>query len=216
MKRMITRMMCMLALCTGLTLTSAQTPRQVLDATASVFSGKKGVKAQFKADSFVKGELKGSVSGTMCIQGNKFQMTTPSMITWFNGTTQWSYSKDNEEVNISTPTDEELQNINPSTFVQLYKSGYDYKMKETSLRGKTCYEITLSAQKKNKDKNLRTIILNIDKSNYDLMCVRMFPKNGKDCTRISVHQLQKGMNFSTSDFEFTPKDYPKAEIIDLR
>lgn len=214
MKKMMNRLACMLAICMGMTTASAQTPRQILDATAAVFSRKDGVKAQFKADSFVKGELKGSVSGTMCIQGDKFQMTTPGMITWFNGTTQWSYTKDNEEVNISTPTEEELQNINPSTFVGLYKSGYDYKMKETTLREKACYEITLSAQKKSM--NLKTIILNIDKSNNDLMCVRMFSKNGKDCTRISVHQLQKGMKFTASDFEFTPKDYPQAEIIDLR
>lgn len=211
---MIRKIICAFVLCIGLTQAFAQTPRQILDAAAAVFAQKNGVKANFKADSFVKGELQGSVSGTMCIQGNKFQMTTPGMITWFNGQTQWSYTKENEEVNISTPTEEELQNINPSRFVNLYKSGYNYKMKEVTLRGKACYEITLSAQKKNK--GLKTIILNIDKSNNDLMCVRMFPFNSNNCTRISVHQLQRGISFATSDFEFTPKDYPQAEIIDLR
>lgn len=208
------KIMFTLVLSLGLTATFAQTPRQILDAAASVFTQKSGVKADFKADSFTKGELQGSVSGSMYIQGNKFQMVTPGMTTWFNGSTQWSYNKANEEVNISIPTEEELQSINPSTFVNLYKEGYDYKMKETTLRGKACYEITLTAKKKNN--NLRKIILNIEKGNNILMCIRMYPENSKNCTRIAVQQLQKGQSFTDSDFEFNPKNYPKAEIIDLR
>lgn len=201
-------------LCMGFIPAFAQTPRQVLDAAAAVFTKDNGIKADFKADSFIKGDLQGSVSGTMCMQGNKFQMTTPEMITWFDGTTQWSYTKANEEVNISTPTEEELRNINPSTFVNLYKNGYDYKMKETTLRGRACYEITLNAQKK--DNQLKTIVLNIDKTTKDLMCVRMYPANSKNCTRISIQQLKKGQTFKPSDFVFASKDYPHAEIIDLR
>lgn len=211
---MMKKMICALVLFLGLSRALAQTPRQILDDAAAVFTQKKGVKANFKADSFVKGELQGSVSGSMCIQGNKFQMTTPNMVTWFNGKTQWSYIKENEEVNVSIPTEEELQNINPSTFANLYKSGYNYKMKEVQLRGKACYEITLNAQKKTK--GLKTVILNIDKNTKDLMCVRMYPADSRNCTRISVHQLQRGQSFAPSDFEFTPKDYPQAEIIDLR
>lgn len=203
-----------LACCLSAMIATAQTARQVLDAAAAVFTQKSGVKADFKADNFVNGELQGSVSGTMCIQGNKFQMTTPGIITWFNGTTQWSYSKDNEEVNITAPTDEELHSINPATFAGMYKSGYNAKMKETTLRGKACYEITLTAQKKNK--RPRIVILNIDKSSKDLMCVRMYADDSKNCTRISVQRLQRGQNFASSDFEFTQKDYPQAEIIDLR
>ena len=69
-------------------------------------------------------------------------MTTPDMITWYNGETQWSYMKANDEVNVSVPTPEEQQSMNPYTFVNLYKEGYHYQLKETTLRGKSCYEIT--------------------------------------------------------------------------
>ena len=92
------------ALCLSLIPAKAQqTPdaRKILDETASLFTSKGGVKATFKADNFTEGNLQGSATGTMCIQGNKFQMTTPDMITWYNGETQWSYMKANEEVNVS-------------------------------------------------------------------------------------------------------------------
>ena len=82
------------ALCLALIPAKAQqTPdaRKILDETASLFTSKGGVKATFKADNFTEGNVQGSATGTMCIQGNKFQMTTPDMITWYNGETQWSY-----------------------------------------------------------------------------------------------------------------------------
>ena len=111
---------------------------------------KKRVKANFKADNFVDGVLQGSASGTMCLQGEKFHITTPEMVTWYNGETQWSYIKANEEVNVSVPTEEEKQSMNPYSFVGLYKKGYDCQMKETTLRGKPCYEVTLTAQDRSK------------------------------------------------------------------
>ena len=130
------------ACCIALAMTghaeSGKDARKVLDTTASLITGKGGIRADFKADSFAGGQLQGSTSGTMCLWGEKFQMTTPDMTTWYNGETQWSYVKANEEVNVSVPTPEERQGMNPYTFVNLYKSGYQYEMKETTLRGKAC------------------------------------------------------------------------------
>lgn len=214
---MMKKILCLMALSLHLTAGHAQQngdARKVLDATAAQITGKGGVKADFKADSFSGGNLQGSASGTMCIQGEKFQMTTPDMITWYNGETQWSYVKANEEVNVSVPTPEERQSMNPYAFVNLYKDGYDYTIKETTLRGKPCYEVTLTA--KDKRKSLRTIILDIDQRTYAPMCVRMQQRDNGNWTRIAIHQFHTGQSFKTAVFEFNPKDFPQAEIIDLR
>lgn len=109
-------------------------------------------------------------------------MTTPDMITWYNGETQWSYMKANDEVNVSVPTPEEQQSMNPYTFVNLYKEGYHYQLKETTLRGKSCYEITLTTR--NKQKSPHTIILDINKDNHNLMCIRMQQRK-KDSGHVS-------------------------------
>ena len=205
------------ALCLSLIPAKAQqTPdaRKILDETASLFTSKGGVKASFKVDNFTEGNLQGSATGTICIQGNKFQTTTPDMITWYDGETQWSYTKANDEVNVSVPTPEEQQGMNPYTFVNLYKEGYNYLLKETTLRGKNCYEITLTAR--DKQKSPHTIILDIDKDNHSLMCIRMRQRKKGQWTRISIQHLHTGQSFAATDFEFNPKDYPQAEIIDLR
>ena len=188
--------------------------RKVLDTTASLITGKGGIRADFKADSFAGGQLQGSTSGTMCLWGEKFQMTTPDMTTWYNGETQWSYVKANEEVNVSVPTPEERQGMNPYTFVNLYKSGYHYEMKETTLRGKACYEVTLTAQ--DKKASLRTVILDIDQKTYVPLCVRMQQGGNGHWTRISIHGFHTGQAFKASDFEFNASDFPQAEVIDLR
>lgn len=188
--------------------------REVLDATADLLTKEKGVKATFKAEIFSEGNSQGFTTGTICFENNKFQITTADMTTWFNGETQWTYIKANEEVNVSTPTEEELKNLNPYLFIQLYKEGYKYKMQESELRGKNCYEITLTAKKRNKSVNV--FVLNIDKDTYAPMCIRMQDAKNSKWTRIAIHDLETGQLFTDKDFEFNTKDYPEAEVIDLR
>ena len=80
---------------------SAQTAKQVLDKTAAALSNKGGVTANFT----VTGKNIGSTSGRISVKGRMFQATTPQAIVWFNGKTQWTYMKSQQEVNISNPTE---------------------------------------------------------------------------------------------------------------
>ena len=70
----------------------AQTAREVLDKTAAALSNKGGVTANFS--------IRNGVSGSIKIKGRKFQATTPQGIVWFDGKTQWTYVKQNNEVNV--------------------------------------------------------------------------------------------------------------------
>ena len=98
--------------------TVAQTAKAVLDKTASVVSNKSGAKASFT----IKGDQM-NASGTIAIKGRKFQAATPQASIWFDGKTQWTYLKKNDEVNIATPSVEEQQAINPYNFINMYKNG---------------------------------------------------------------------------------------------
>lgn len=185
----------------------------VLDATAAKM--KQGtVKATFKAEQFHGNTPQGEASGTIHFKGNKFQITTPDMMTWYNGTTQWTYVKANQEVNVCTPTEEEQQGLNPYAFVNLYKKGYKFGMKETTLRGKSCYEITMKATDRKRE--LNTIIVNVEKGSYTPMCIRMKRTSTGEWNRIVIYTFQAGNPSADTNFEFNPKDFPKAEIIDLR
>lgn len=180
----------------------AQTAKGVLDKAAASITVKSGVQAKFK----MTGSM-GSTGGTIAIKGNKFHATTPQAIVWFDGKTQWTYMKDNGEVNVTTPTEAQLQTINPYNFINLYKKGYNYTLNKA---GKD-YVIHLTAT--SKEKRIRELFITVSKSNYALIQVKLL-QNSK-WTVFDISDVKK-QNIPDSEFRFNAKDFPNAEVIDLR
>ena len=181
----------------------AQTAKQVLDKTATVVSNKSGVTASFTISS----KQYGNSSGTISVKGKKFYANTSAGIVWFDGKTQWTYVKDNDEVNVNTPTQEDLQAINPYNFIYMYKQGYAATM---TANGQN-FVVTLKATAKNK--GVQEMQITINKQSYVPSQVRML--QNKHWTTISVTNFKKA-NLSDGLFRFNRKAYPNAEIIDLR
>ena len=94
----------------------------MLDKTAAAFEKAGGVQADFTVEAFNKGGSLGKAIGNIKLKGEKFLLKTSETISWFDGETQWSYLTQNDEVNISTPTEEELQGMNPYALLYLYKA----------------------------------------------------------------------------------------------
>lgn len=178
---------------------SAQTARQVLDKTAAALSNKGGITASFS--------IKGGVSGTISVKGRKFQASTPQGIVWFDGKTQWTYVEQNGEVNVSNPTAAELQAINPYNFIHLYRNGYKAELKDVG----NLYQIHLVAT--GKGQSIGEMFIRVDKNTYAPTILSM--REGKNWTTITVGSFKKA-NLADSYFTFPSKDYPQAEIIDLR
>lgn len=87
------------------------------------------------------------------------------MTTWFDGRTQWSYLASSDEVNVSEPTPEELQGINPYAWLSLYKK--DYKLKVAKIGNasdNTTYKVVMTATKR--DQDIQCIILYIEKRSF--------------------------------------------------
>ena len=182
---------------------NAQTAKLVLDKTASVLSNKGGVTANFS----ITGKNIGTTSGKISVKGRMFQATTPQAMVWFNGKTQWTYMKSQQEVNVSNPTEAELQAINPYNFINIYKKGYSYTMKTVSAG----YEVHLKAT--DAKRQIQEMYITVNKSTYAPSQVKM--RQGKKWTTINVSSLKKA-NLSSSVFTSPSKDYPNAEVIDLR
>ena len=197
MKKIVLAMTFMLA---GI-LAYGQTAKSVLDKTAAVVSNKSGIQANFK----MTGGM-GDVSGTISLKGQKFQATTPMATMWFNGKTMWTYMKKNDEVNISNPNEAQLQKINPYNFINLYKQGYDMTMSKSD---KT-YIVHLTSQKASK---IQELFITVDKKSYHPTQVKML--QGKKWTVFDISNL-KTQTLSDAIFTFNAKDFPSAEVIDLR
>jgi len=179
-----------------------QTAKQVLDKASAAVSNKSGVTASFT--------LKGGQmndKGTISIKGKKFHATTPDVIIWFDGKTQWTLIKNNDEVNVSNPNEAQLQALNPYNFIYMYKKGYDYTMKK---QGST-YEVHLKA--KEKKNSVQEMILTINAKTYIPSKIRV--KHSKGWNTIEVSNFKKA-NLSDNIFRFNSKDFPQAEVIDLR
>ena len=203
MKKNILRVMMMaLFALNSLFTASAQTPKSVLDKAAATITVKEGVKANFKMTAG-----KGSTSGTLLLKGRKFHASTPVAIVWFDGKTQWTYVKNNDEVNISTPTEAQLQAINPYNFINLYKKGYDATLNKS---GKD-YVVHLTATDKNK--KIQELFVTVNKSTYHPTQVKLL--QNKKWTVFDITDIKR-QNIPDSQFQFNSKDFPNAEIIDLR
>ena len=136
------------------------------------------------------------------------------MTTWFDGTTQWSYVERNEEVNVSTPTGEELQFTNPALLLRMYKKGFTPKYigESTASSGKSAYDIELTPKKKG---DILKVELQIEKSSNFPAKIKVEAKNGISST-IHISNLKTGVNQPDDFFVFKESDYPDAEVIDLR
>ncbi len=178
-----------------------QSAKQVLDKTAGIISNKSGVTASFNISS----QQYGKTSGTISIKGRKFHADTKEAKVWFDGKTQWTYVKQNDEVNVNTPTAADLQAINPYNFIYMYKQGYTATMTKNGQN----FVVTLKA----KGKRIQEMVITISQKSYVPSQIRML--QNKQWTTIHVNGFKQA-NLAESTFRFNPKQYPNAEIIDLR
>jgi outer membrane lipoprotein-sorting protein len=151
-----------------------------------------------------------STSGSICISGSKFFLSTPDMKVWYNGKTQWSYAPSAQEVNITEPTTEELLQTNPlSILSSLNKSCTFRRLKASTGEDK----IELTPKKKTADFASATITINSKTSMPKSFTI----KNSKGkSTTVTISSIKAGKTKPASTFQFNKANYPGVEVVDLR
>lgn len=182
---------------------SSSEARSVLDRTAKVVGRKGGASANFT----MSNPNTGSVSGTIAIKGNKYKASTQQAVVWYNGKTQWTYVPANEEVSITSPNKAGQMTMNPYAFLYIYRSGYNLSLKKSG----NVYEVHLKATQKKQ--GIDEAYITINKTTSVPSQIKI--KQGQQWTTIKVSNF-KAKNLSDQLFSFNAKDYPDAEVIDLR
>ena len=180
---------------------SAQSAKQILDKAAAVVSAKQGAQADFT----INGQNM-NASGTIAIKGRKFRATTAQAIIWYDGKTQWTYMKQNDEVNVATPNETQQAAINPYNFIYMYKNGYKYTTEKKG--GNFVAHLTTTAKK-----YILEMYITINQKSYTPSQVRY--RTAKGWTTIDIRNF-KQTSLSDGIFQFNAKEYPNAEVIDLR
>ncbi|MBQ8773648.1 MAG: hypothetical protein IJZ17_04130, partial [Muribaculaceae bacterium] len=105
---------------TAITIPSfAQSADAILSSAAERFNAAQSISAEYT----IRGN--GSTSnGKIIISGEKFAISSPEISSWYDGTTQWTYSPSIGEVNITEPSTDELQQINPFAIISHFRTSY--------------------------------------------------------------------------------------------
>jgi len=188
---------------------------EVLNKASAAYNKAGGVKAGFIVKMLAKGgTVKDNISGTINLKGSKFKLETDDMTTWFDGTNQWVYVQANNEVNLSKPSSKELLMINPVNVFQLYQHGYNSKLlADKTENAKKLYQVELKPY--TKTENTLSIVAYFEKSTYRPVSIIITNKD-KSGSRISIGSYLVGQSYPETMFIFQPKDYPNAEVVDLR
>ena len=215
MRRVIlTLMMLATGLCTALAAGNDEVrARKILDQTAAKLKAMKGMTIHFTIAQYQGKKLQGNSNGQIDLLDKRFHVTMPDMLSWFDGKNQWSMVPGDTEVNLTAPTPEEQQAMNPYAFLSLYKSGYTLECEHTKLtNGTEGWRIMMKAR--SATQKLNRIQVEIDRTYTP---VRVTLQQGKTrMVRIDVSRLEGNRTFPATHFTFPKSQYPNVEIIDLR
>ncbi len=164
-------------------------------------------------------ETKETYDGEFWVKGKKFKMIVDKTVTFSDGKTRWVYLPDQEEVTVTNvqkvdDLDPEERFLNePLSLFTLYESGFKYVTEGTQkIDGKNYTLVDLSPEDISKPFfKIRVWI----SDNFDYYGVKYFQKDG---TRITLHltEFQHDEKLKDDLFEYSIKDNPDVEVIDLR
>ena len=178
----------------------AQNGTQALDKVVGKFQQSNGISATFTLTVFnALNEPVEKQNGTIKLSGNKFYWNTTSMTVWYDGLQQWAYVKATEEVNLTEPTTEEIATVNPYILINNYKKDFYIK----TLKSKSSKE------------SIDHIIIIINTTTWNPSSFKLYYSD-RTYSIINLSKYATDQNFPDSTFVFNKKQYPKAELIDLR
>ncbi len=176
----------------------AQTATAIFSKTLSTFKAAGVVSAGYSM---------GSSKGTIVMNGSKFRVLANDLKAWYDGKTQWTYSKATGEVNVTSPTSQELVMVNPLVAAQSLKAGYYM----TVTRKPNYFILKLTPKRKS---NVKAITLYINRKYQVYNAVY---STSKGATTLKITNYKTHAQYPATTFRFQKSMVPAGtEVIDLR
>jgi outer membrane lipoprotein carrier protein len=152
-----------------------------------------------------------TLNGSVILSRNKYRLTLPDNIVWFDGETSWSYLQAEKEVTITKPDkkDHSFEN-HPSEIFSMYKSGYKCRLVEEL---PDSYLIDLYPEDISSD--LVRVRLAISRPSLDLISLEYKKKDGVVVT-LYVEGYNLKVKPDRETFIFQPEKYKDVDVIDMR
>ena len=196
--------------------TTAQTPDAgaIIEKASQVYKEWGGMDIAFAANiRSEKNRISESFEGSILVKNDKFALNTPDMKVWFDGKSQWIYMSSNKEVNLMTPSRDDLQYYNPMVILQDYKKDFNvsYIGESTSANAKSAYDIMLTPKRKD---DIEKIEVQIEKNSS--LPAKLVVTMRNDVRSIFTIKKIKSSDLPDKTFTFPKTEYPDVEVIDLR
>lgn len=186
--------------------TVSLTARQIIDKASAKLRTSSGINASFTLSTGGR-TLRGSLKSS----GSKFALTTPSVSSWYNGKSMWTYNAGSKETTVINPTQAELSETNPLLLVSANASQFTAAFAKKSNQGH--YEIILSP--KTRATGMKSIHVTINKTTMLPTRIVAVPVSGSVIT-VDISVLRLGVSFPASTFEYSKSSCRNATIVDLR
>lgn len=187
--------------------------KTILDGVSATMKAYTTMKIEFTYTMVnAKTKVNESKNGVIQIKGAKYHLEIGGQIVFCNGTTVWTYLKDENEVNINNASTQE-DATNPTTILNNYSVNFKPKwIKDVVEGGKTIAVIDMTPIK---GKSYSKVRLNIDKVAKQITSTTIYDKNGSTYT-YKVTKFTSNLPMAETLFTFNKADYPGVEENDMR
>lgn len=164
-----------------------------------------GLSARFSMSS-----PRGSASGTITAQGNKFCVSTQASSVWFDGKSMWVLNPATQETTLTYPTAEELQEANPLQLASMAPHFFVNWGKSTDTSVKA-----VVLRPKSKKMGLKQVVMTVSPKTMLPVSIIIDPASGGRI-KVKVSGVATGKNYPASTFTYPANKYPAYRLVDLR
>ncbi len=149
--------------------------------------------------------IKQETRGDVVLQGEKYKLNILGITRLFDGNKTYSISPEDEEVTISSESEDEEDAITPSKMLSFYEEGYTYALDiEQNIKGRKIQYVKLIPIDSNSE--LKSLLLGIDTKTKHIYNLIQIGKNGSKTT-LTVNSFKTNQTISKTLFTFDANKY---------
>ncbi|WP_394344235.1 LolA family protein [Seonamhaeicola marinus] len=149
--------------------------------------------------------IKQETRGDVVLQGEKYKLNILGITRLFDGQKTYSISPEDEEVTISSESDDEEDAITPSKMLSFYEDGYTYALDiQQNIKGRKIQYVKLIPIDSNSE--LKSLLLGVDTQTKHIYNLIQIGKNGSKTT-LTVNSFKTNQPISKTLFTFDSNKY---------
>ncbi|MBN9350891.1 MAG: outer membrane lipoprotein carrier protein LolA [Chitinophagaceae bacterium] len=155
-----------------------------------------------------------SQTGELFLKGNKYYLRFNGNTSFSDGSNIYNYDKSAGEIQITKINPKDNTLTPQRLFTDFYQKDYLYKLNDDIVKnGRIVQEVELTPL--DKTQPYFKVLLEIDKATRNITGARIFEKAGNRYL-YTISSSKPNASIADSKFVYNKKDFPGAEVIDLR